>query len=120
MRFRNSRLRIKITALLVSLTALWSFAAWVTLREGVNLLWVATLDKHIAQPTDPLLAELQRERRLSVVQLAGTGSQQRAALQAQRARTDRAKAGVIRLARSDSVERAPARAADRRNADPAG
>jgi anti-sigma regulatory factor (Ser/Thr protein kinase) len=114
MRFRNSRLRIKVTALLVSLTALWAFAAWVTLREGVNLLWVATLDKHIAQPTDPLLAELQRERRLSVVQLAGPGSQRQAALRAQRARTDRAKANVIRLARSGSVERAADRPLEQR------
>ena len=114
MRFRNSRLRIKVTALLVSLTALWAFAAWVTLREGVNLLWVATLDKHIAQPTDPLLAELQRERRLSVVQLANPGSQQMAALRTQRAKTDRAKANVIRLARSGSVERAADRPLERR------
>jgi hypothetical protein len=114
MRFRNSRLRMKVTALLVSLTALWAFAAWVTLREGVNLLWVATLDKHIAQPTDPLLAELQRERRLSVVRLAGPGSRQQSALRAQRARTDRAKDNVIRLARGGSVKRAADRALEQR------
>ncbi|HEU5157118.1 MAG TPA: nitrate- and nitrite sensing domain-containing protein [Streptosporangiaceae bacterium] len=114
MRFRNSRLRIKVTALLVSLTALWAFAAWVTLREGVNLLWVATLDKHIAQPTDPLLADLQRERRLSVVQLANPGAQQEAALRAQRGRTDRAVTNVIRLARDGSVKRAAGRSLERR------
>jgi hypothetical protein len=70
MRFRNSRLRTKVTALLVSLTALWIFAAWVTLREGVNLLWVTTYDSQLATPTDPLIAELQRERRLTVIRLA--------------------------------------------------
>jgi signal transduction histidine kinase len=106
MRFRTSRLRIKVTALLVSLTALWAFAAWVTLREGVNLLWVATLDKNIAQPTDPLLVDLQQERRLSVIELVRPGSGARAALDAQRSRTDRQRATVVRLATSGSVKRA--------------
>ena len=56
MRFRNSRLRTKITARLPSLVALWVFGAWVTLREGVDLLGVSAPDAALAQPTDPLLA----------------------------------------------------------------
>ena len=44
MRLRNARLRTKVTALLVSLIALWAFTAWVTVREGLNMLGVATLD----------------------------------------------------------------------------
>ncbi|HEX6470532.1 MAG TPA: nitrate- and nitrite sensing domain-containing protein [Streptosporangiaceae bacterium] len=110
MRFRTSRLRIKVTALLVSLTALWAFAAWVTLREGVNLLWVATLDKNIAQPTDPLLVDLQQERRLSVLELVRPGPGIRSALDAQRSRTDRQRATVVRLAVSGGVKRAASRA----------
>ncbi len=105
MRFRNSRLRTKITALLLSLTALWVFAAWVTLREGVNLLTVSTLDTALAEPTDPLLAELQKERRLSMVQMARPGPATRSALNAQRARTNKARAEVVRLARGGSVGR---------------
>jgi hypothetical protein len=106
MRFRNSRLRTKVTALLVSLTALWAFAAWVTLREGLNLLWVATLDSHVAEPTDPLLVELQQERKLSVIRLVNRGQQERTTLEAQRARTDKVKARVVQLAGSGSAKRA--------------
>ncbi|WP_344450877.1 sensor histidine kinase [Actinocorallia aurantiaca] len=93
-------MRTKITALLLSLTALWVFAAWVTLREGVNLLWVNQLDKGIAQPGDPLIVDLQKERRLSVI-LAGGRTQVTAdALRDQRASTDRKKAKYLRDARS--------------------
>ncbi|MEU8306035.1 nitrate- and nitrite sensing domain-containing protein [Actinomadura sp. NPDC048955] len=104
MRFRNSRLRTKIAALLVSLTALWAFAAWVTLREGVNLLFVSTLDSVVA-PSDPLLVELQHERRLTVTMLA-SGQRRPDLLDAQRARTDKERAIVIEKARSGSVRRA--------------
>ncbi|RAY15858.1 histidine kinase [Actinomadura craniellae] len=111
MRFRNSRLRTKVTALILSLTALWMFAAWVTVREGLNMLWVATLDSSVVQPSEPLLAELQQERRLTLVALGSGG--QRAALDTQRARTDRARAKFIEgigsrnvdLAASDTLKR---------------
>ncbi|MBO2451433.1 nitrate- and nitrite sensing domain-containing protein [Actinomadura barringtoniae] len=105
MRFRNSRLRTKVTALLLSLIALWGFAAWVTLREGINLLGVQTLDSNVAQPSDPLLVELQRERRLSMVEMATPGQQQRSALQAQRARTDQTASELVSKARSGAVKR---------------
>ncbi|GLW12398.1 hypothetical protein Misp01_75260 [Microtetraspora sp. NBRC 13810] len=88
MRFRKSRVGTKVTALLLSLVALWVFAAWVTLREGVNLLWVSRLDVGVAQPSQTLVIEIQHERRLSVVALAANGPNARAALAAQRARTD--------------------------------
>jgi hypothetical protein len=105
MRFRNSRLRTKITALLLSLTALWVFAAWVTLREGVNLLGVSALDSALAQPTDPLLADLQRERRLSMVEMARPSPAAKTALQAQRTRTDKTRSEAVRLARGGNVNR---------------
>ncbi|WP_119728969.1 sensor histidine kinase [Thermomonospora amylolytica] len=114
MRIRNTRLRTKIAALLLSLTALWAFAAWVTLREGVNLLWVSTLDRAIAQPTDPLLAELQTERRLSVIRIAKPGAQQDRELREQRARTDRWRKTVVRQARGGNVERAADEVLERR------
>ncbi|WP_243717279.1 sensor histidine kinase [Actinomadura darangshiensis] len=85
--------------------ALWSFAAWVTLREGVNLLGVSALDSALAQPTDPLLADLQRERRLSVVQIARPSAANRSALQAQRTRTDKTRAKAVELARGGNVSR---------------
>ncbi|MEH1013315.1 nitrate- and nitrite sensing domain-containing protein [Micromonospora sp. CPCC 206060] len=85
---RSASLRTKVVALLVSLAALWAFAAWVTLRDGLNLLWVQSLDSRIAQPSEPLLAELQSERRLSVAYLAKPGPQRRAELQSQVPRTE--------------------------------
>ncbi len=104
MRFHNARLRTKITALLLSLAALWAFAAWVTLREGVNLVWVSVVNSGISQPIDDLQAELQRERQLSMVQLGDPGSAQRGALDAQRARTDKAVADFDRLSHGGNVK----------------
>ncbi|MDG4766718.1 nitrate- and nitrite sensing domain-containing protein [Solwaraspora sp. WMMD406] len=77
---RSSRLRTKIVALLVSLCALWAFAAWVTLRDGLNLLWVQTYDSEIYQPSEPLLLGLQAERRLAAEYLGDPSERRRAAL----------------------------------------
>ncbi|MGN9911653.1 sensor histidine kinase [Phytohabitans sp. LJ34] len=96
-------MRTKIVALLLSLFALWAFAAYVTLREGLNLLSVSTLDSKVAQPGDALIPELQKERRLSLVYLADPGTPQREALAAQRARTDEARAAFEASARDSSV-----------------
>ncbi|KAB2350714.1 sensor histidine kinase [Actinomadura rudentiformis] len=116
MRFRNSRLRTKIVALLLSLIALWAFAAWVTLREGVNLLGVTAVDGVVA-PTDPMLADLQRERRLSITHLAGSHRQRSAILAAQRARTDKSKQLVIRKARGGAFRRAAGPELERRTSN---
>ncbi len=70
---RSSNLRRKVVALLASLVALWAFAAWVTLREGANLLWVQTLDSRVAQPGEPLILELQAERRAATAYLGAPG-----------------------------------------------
>ncbi|RCG28178.1 HAMP domain-containing protein [Sphaerisporangium album] len=105
MRFRNSRIRTKVTALLLSLVALWGFAAWVTLREGFNVLWVATLNSGIADPGERLRIELQQERRLTLVLLGAPGSsQQRIALSAQRTRTDNASADFRRQVTGAAVQ----------------
>ncbi|MCD0448445.1 nitrate- and nitrite sensing domain-containing protein [Actinocorallia sp. API 0066] len=93
-------MRTKITALLLSLAALWVFAAWVTLREGVNLLWVQQMDQRISQPGDVLLLDLQKERRLSMI-LAGQRDPANVdALREQRAATDKSRAEYTRLADS--------------------
>ncbi|TMR96213.1 nitrate- and nitrite sensing domain-containing protein [Nonomuraea basaltis] len=113
MGFRNTRLRTKVTALLLSLAALWAFAAWVTLREGVNLLWVSQLDTSIVSPSEPLLVELQRERRVSVVKLSNATARSRKDLENQRRQTDRvlaefreaASAGIVGWAMDDEAIR---------------
>jgi signal transduction histidine kinase len=104
MRFRSSNVRTKIVALLLSLFALWVFAAYVTLREGLNLLSVSTLDSGISQPSEPLLLELQQERRLSLVYLAKPNQRQRDELAAQRGRTDAARAEFKKLASGTAVK----------------
>ncbi|GAA4263934.1 nitrate- and nitrite sensing domain-containing protein [Dactylosporangium darangshiense] len=83
-RLGSSHLRTKIVALLLSLAALWAFAAWVTLREGLNLLWVQTYNSRIYQPSEPLLLGLQAERRMSMVYLGAGSNGQHGALDAQR------------------------------------
>ncbi|PWU54167.1 histidine kinase, partial [Micromonospora globispora] len=80
---RSTNLRRKVVALLASLVALWAFAAWVTLREGANLLWVQQLDRQVAQPGEPLVLELQAERRATVAFLGGSGGAGREQLTAQ-------------------------------------
>ncbi|MEV8634566.1 nitrate- and nitrite sensing domain-containing protein [Streptosporangium sp. NPDC051023] len=116
MRLRNARLRTKVTALLVSLIALWAFTAWVTVREGLNMLGVARLDAGIAQPSERLLVELQNERRLSLTFLGASGSarQQRDALNAQRKRTEDASANFKTLAGGSDVQLLGSAALDRR------
>ncbi len=113
---RSSHVRAKVVALLVSLVALWAFAAVVTLREGLNLLGVDTLDRKLDRPTESLITSLQEERRLSLIYLSGRTSAQtsaeRADLDRQRADTDRARATFQRLAGGGDV-RAAASAATR-------
>jgi len=104
MRLANSRVRTKVTAVIVSLTALWVFAAWVTVRDGVNLLWVQQLDKNVAQPIDVLLPELQVERRLSAIYLAQRSAGNQKALNDQRVKTDQAITALARLSASGSVD----------------
>ena len=106
MNSRSSSLRIKVVALLVSLFSLWAFAATVTAREGLNLLWLGVLKDDLGIPADELVTALQHERRLSLVYVGGGTSTQRAELIAQRRRTDHAVAKFERLAQSDLVSRA--------------
>ncbi|WP_067466766.1 sensor histidine kinase [Actinomadura macra] len=104
MRLRNSRVRAKVTALLLSLVALWGFAAWVTLREGLDLLTVSTLDAQTGRPGSDLITALQEERRATMVYLGRPSLQQRSALQTQRAHTDKVANKFSRLAGSDDTK----------------
>ncbi|WP_433529022.1 nitrate- and nitrite sensing domain-containing protein [Micromonospora sp. CA-263727] len=85
---RSSNLRTKVVALLASLVALWSFTAWVTVRDGVNLVGVQALDVKVFDPTEPLLLQLQLERRRSLVYLGRPDDAQRGELNQLRQRTD--------------------------------
>ncbi|WBB75497.1 nitrate- and nitrite sensing domain-containing protein [Micromonospora sp. WMMD1128] len=96
---RSTNLRTKIIALLASLVALWAFAAWVTVRDGFNLLGVQALNARVFEPSDPLLLELQNERRLSLRYLGESDPGQLAELRTQRERTDEAAGALWRSVR---------------------
>jgi len=103
MRSRNTHVRSKVAALLLSLVALWAFAAYVTVREGLNLLWVNVTFDDIGLPLDDMVQALDNERRLSVLRVAGdpTAPSQ---LELARAETDRTIAELLRRSSSDAVD----------------
>ncbi|WP_433343275.1 nitrate- and nitrite sensing domain-containing protein [Micromonospora sp. CA-111912] len=88
MRSRSTNLRTKVVALLASLVALWAFAAWVTVRDGFNLLGVQTLNESVSEPSETLVLQLQRERRTSLAYLGRPDDARRETLGAERRRTD--------------------------------
>ena len=103
MRSRGTRVRSKIVALLVSLVALWAFAAYITVQAGLNLLWINSLDQGVGRPTDALVTALQTERRLSVEYLASDGRGSRQPLDDARQATDRAREALTTSAATGSV-----------------
>ncbi|WP_344348280.1 sensor histidine kinase, partial [Catellatospora coxensis] len=114
---RTSNLRAKIAFLLASLAALWAFAAFVTMREGLNLFWISTLDQEVGRPTDSLVAALQAERRISAVVLAADDSAHRAELATARAATDAAAARFRESVRGTTAGWAATPIAERNIAD---
>ncbi|MEU4777857.1 nitrate- and nitrite sensing domain-containing protein, partial [Micromonospora sp. NPDC023633] len=98
MNTRDWPIRSKLTALVVvpvtALLALWIFATTLTFGPALDLLAARTLLYDLGRPGETVVAELQRERRLSAVQLAGDGAAP--GLAEQRQRTDRAIAELRR------------------------
>ncbi|MEV0373789.1 nitrate- and nitrite sensing domain-containing protein [Streptomyces sp. NPDC050636] len=74
MRFRGKSIRRKIVALLlvplVSLTAMWAFATYVTGREANQLLDVGNVVRKLGSPVEEVTRTLQGERRQSLLYLA--------------------------------------------------
>ncbi|MFR9779466.1 nitrate- and nitrite sensing domain-containing protein [Micromonospora sp. MS34] len=104
-------MRTKVVALLVSLAALWAFAAWVTLRDGMNVLGVQTLDVQVAEPSESMRTALQQERRMSVAYLGRPSPKAAEQLREQRQRSEQlagtfaesARSWRARLASSDDL-----------------
>ena len=90
MNTRNWPIRSKIVALvaapIAALLALWIFATTLAVGPASSLLAAQTLLDDLGRPGEALVAELQRERRLSVIYLAGRDNM--AELSEQRIRTD--------------------------------
>lgn len=74
MRFRGTTIRRKIVALLliplVSLTAIWAFAATLTGREVWGLLDIERIVNDVGYPTEDAVQALQQERRAAMLYLA--------------------------------------------------
>ncbi|MFV2102755.1 nitrate- and nitrite sensing domain-containing protein [Micromonospora sp. LOL_024] len=115
MNTRDWPIRSKLTALVVvpvtALLALWIFATTLTFGPALDLLAARTLLYDLGRPGETVVAELQRERRLSVVQLASpdtgcdpsSGGCVLPALAVQRGRTDAAIAELRRKVDGDKL-----------------
>jgi Nitrate and nitrite sensing/HAMP domain/Histidine kinase-, DNA gyrase B-, and HSP90-like ATPase len=101
MRIRSRSIRASIVVLLlppmISLIALWLFAASLALTSAQKLLSTGAAYTEVGKPTEALVGELQRERKLSVVFL-GSGRLDARPLVEQRGRTDAAVASFRRHA----------------------
>ncbi|GAA4707163.1 sensor histidine kinase [Phytohabitans rumicis] len=101
----NWSIRAKIIALvtvpLAALLALWIFTTTLTIGPALNLLATRTLLDEVGKPGESMVAELQRERRLALVYLAGRGDLP--ALTEQRNRTDAAVDTFRQRAASDDL-----------------
>lgn len=88
-------IRFKISALLaiplISLIALWGFAATVTVGDSMRLLTIDTLYETIGKPGDELSDALQREHLLSAEYVATRSSPDQATLALQRTVTNQAR-----------------------------
>ncbi|MEV6694097.1 nitrate- and nitrite sensing domain-containing protein [Micromonospora sp. NPDC051196] len=114
MNTRDWPIRSKLTALVVvpvtALLALWIFATTLTFGPALDLLAARTLLYDLGRPGETVVAELQRERRISVVHLASprTVCDQQSAgcvLPALREQRDRTDAAVTELRRRVSGEK---------------
>ncbi|MGW2278225.1 nitrate- and nitrite sensing domain-containing protein [Streptomyces sp. NPDC001770] len=112
-------LRGKITALLLlpllSLSALWTYAAYLSLNNALTLVHVDTVGDHLARPLAQVFIDVQTERRASLVTLASRESASRTgkqvsqddsgdpALTGARAKTDDSVAEFLAQADTDEV-----------------
>ncbi|MFJ6796027.1 nitrate- and nitrite sensing domain-containing protein [Streptomyces sp. NPDC091268] len=109
MRFRGKSIRRKIVALLlvplVSLTALWGFATFITGRQAVELLDVAYVIDKVGYPIEDVARLVQKERRQTLVVLGDpTASPATAELAKRRAATDALVAKMTADAKDPKVQ----------------
>ncbi|MEV0807824.1 nitrate- and nitrite sensing domain-containing protein [Micromonospora sp. NPDC050200] len=98
----DQRVWAQLTALAIVLIALWSYAAYLTGRDAVDLLRVRALAHALGQPTDRLILNLQAERRLTAHRVAG-GERVGTALTGARGGTDGAVARLRASAAGDDL-----------------
>ncbi|MET8359035.1 nitrate- and nitrite sensing domain-containing protein [Micromonospora sp. NPDC005171] len=90
-------IRTRLAVLAAVLVTLWSYAAYVSSQDALDLLRVRALADTLGQPIDRLILSLQTERRVTAETIAGAG-QTTPALDAARRGTDRAAAEIREFA----------------------
>ncbi|MCX5395765.1 nitrate- and nitrite sensing domain-containing protein [Streptomyces sp. NBC_00102] len=108
MRFRGKSIRRKIAALLlvplVSLTALWAFATYVTGRQASQMMDAGSIVEKVGHPLEQAVRSLQDERRQTLVFLADPrASDALPLLHRQQAVTDRTVAEIRSGAARDDI-----------------
>ncbi|MGW0859202.1 nitrate- and nitrite sensing domain-containing protein [Streptomyces sp. NPDC002690] len=108
MRFRGKSIRRKIAALLlvplVSLTALWAFATYVTGRQASQMMDAGSIVEKVGHPLEQAVRSLQDERRQTLVFLADPrASDALPLLRRQQAVTDRTVAAIRDGAGRDDI-----------------
>jgi signal transduction histidine kinase len=104
---RSVRLRLLVLLLvpLLSLAALWAFAAYLTSRDALGKYEASTTYDKVAMPAGALTATLEQERTSTAV-LIGSGRRQgREGVVAARAATDAAQGALRRSVLSDTARR---------------
>lgn len=91
-------IRTRLAVLAAVLVTLWSYAAYVSSQDAIDLLRVRALADTLGQPIDRLILGLQTERRITVETMAGT-EQTTPALVGAREGTDRAAAEIREFTR---------------------
>ncbi|MFF5199345.1 nitrate- and nitrite sensing domain-containing protein [Micromonospora parva] len=66
-------IRTRLAVLAAVLITLWSYAAYVSSQDAVDLLRVRALADTLGQPIDRLILSLQTERRITAETIAGAG-----------------------------------------------
>jgi signal transduction histidine kinase len=104
---RSLRLRLLVLLLvpLLSLAALWAFAAYLTTRDALGKYEASTTYRKVAEPGTSLAAALQQERVAAAVLVDAGGGRERDGITTARAGTDTAQAAFRRSVLSDEARR---------------
>src|SRR5262245_15531227 len=109
-RNRSQSIKTKIIVLVIvpitALIGLWVFVAALTIGDSLRLLRAKTYDAKVVHPTEALIGALQNERRMSLAFLANDPTLGRVGFDAQRVRTDQARASFVSASGSGDLDSA--------------
>ncbi|MGW4638109.1 nitrate- and nitrite sensing domain-containing protein [Sphaerisporangium sp. NPDC004334] len=105
---RKRSIKVKILTLvlvpLLSLLGIWAYSAMITVQSGLDLLRVRTIYETLVVPTGNVASQIQEERYQSVIYLSSGAATDRSDLEAQRVRTDQARAALEKAVLDSAAE----------------